>query len=97
MGVLDPYDFLENVSKDLFNIGNLNKANDTLLNLGAPMFRKIMDMKLWSILDDPESEFWILKIFLKIALRILLILKIEIKQMIFFKMQVVPGSGKFSI
>ena len=40
-------DFLENGPKDFVNIGHLNKADDTLLNGSALMFRKILDVKLW--------------------------------------------------
>ena len=41
------YNFRENGSKDFSNIGNLNEANDTLPNVGGPVFFKLLDLDLW--------------------------------------------------
>ena len=58
-------DFLENSTKDLANIGNVNETNDTLPNASGHVFWK----KFWiwscgSILDDPE----VLKCFIAVSI-----------------------------
>ena len=62
--------FVQNGCKDFANIGNLNEANDTLSNEIGFMFWKNLGLELsyGSILDDAQSEFWILKIILKVTL-----------------------------
>ena len=63
----------------------------------VPCSEKFRIWSYGSILDDAESQFWILRIILESAGQISTILEIQMKQLILFQMQVVPCSEKFRI
>ena len=60
-------DFLENGSNDFANIGNLNETMILFQMEVVPFSGTICIMSYGAILDDPESEFWILSIILEMA------------------------------